>query len=142
LKTGVDECGERTVPGTQGQIYEWSLNGSQFGVMFMPPKTFCSEEQPEAEQYGKWQPKKWGNSRRAGLAAGMTILQNGDSEGCLSFDPTNKGHLKLAIKIAGVRPKRRMSPEQVAAGAARLALARQKRQIPVLDPQQEAPLGV
>jgi hypothetical protein len=135
LKTGIDECGERIVPGTRGQVYEWSLDASKFGVMFMPRKT-------TAEPWGKWSPKRWGNFRRAGVAAGMTILQNGDSEGCLAFDPANKTQFKLAVKIAGVRPKRRVSPEQAAAGSARLVVARQRRQNSSLDPQQEALLGV
>jgi hypothetical protein len=130
LKTRREDCGDFIdviITGNQGQIYEVSLDGSKFGVMFMPPKT-------ATEPWGRWCPKRWGNFRRAGIAAGMTILQNGDSEGCLQFDPTDKAQSTLAIRIAGVRPKRRVSPETAAAGAARLALSRQKGQ----KPQQEA----
>jgi hypothetical protein len=130
LKTKTDDCGEQIIPGKQGQIYEYSLDGSKFGVMFMPPKT-------STEPLGKWCPKRWGNFRRAGIAVGMTVLQNGDSEGCLQFDPANKAHVKLAIKIAGAKTKRRVSPETAAASAARLALVRQKAQ----ESRQEAPLG-
>ena len=110
LKTQREDCGdflEVLVPGKQGQIYEWSLDGSKFAVMFMPPKTVT-------EPSGKWCPKRWGSFRRAAQVIGMTILQNGDSEGCLRFDPTNSEQVKLALRIAGIRPKRRVSPEQVA----------------------------
>jgi hypothetical protein len=53
---------------------------------------------------------------------GMTVRQNGDSEGALSFDGSNPAHAKLAIKIAGVRPKRQLSAERLATLKARGAL--------------------
>lgn len=45
----------------------------------------------------------------------------GDSEGCFEFDSNDKAHVKQALKIAGVRPKRVVSPEQAMILAARLA---------------------
>ena len=111
LKTKTDECGETIIAGKQGQIYECSDH--EFGVMFMPPKT-------SSEPWGKWCPKKWGNFKRAALALGMTLRQNADSEGCLSFDPANREQSKLAIKIAGARPKRQISDLQKAAMVAKL----------------------
>jgi hypothetical protein len=39
----------------------------------------------------------------------MTLLQNGDDEGALSFDPTNRKQAALAIKVTGARPKRQLS---------------------------------
>src|SRR4051794_17717823 len=81
LKTKTDDCAEKLVAGKQGQIYEYS--DSELAVLFMPPKTV-------KDPWGKWTPKTWGNFRRAGLAAGMTLQQNCDSEGALSFDPANK----------------------------------------------------
>jgi hypothetical protein len=56
----------------------------------------------------------------------MTVRQNGDSEGCLSFDPDNKEHIRLAMKLAKVRPKRTISPERAAAMVATLAKFRSK----------------
>jgi hypothetical protein len=41
----------------------------------------------------------------------MTVRQNGDDEGAVSFDPANKEQASLAIKLIGARPKRRLSPE-------------------------------
>ena len=121
LKTKMDECGELIILGRQGQLYEY--NNAELGVMFMP---------------GSWTPKTWGNFKRAGLAIGMILRQNGDSEGCLSFDPKDREQVELAIKAAGVRPKRRVSPEQRALMAERLALARQNRS----EPQEEGVLSV
>ena|SRR5215469_4955739 len=99
LKMRCDECGESIIPGRQGQIYKY--DGAELGVMFMAPR-------------GRWRPKMWNKFRKAALAIGMTLRQNGDSEGCLSFDPANDAQAKLAVKIAGVRPKRRVSPEEIA----------------------------
>lgn len=106
--------------GRQGQIYEY--DSERLGVMFMPPPT-------NEDKWGKWCPKRWGNFRRTGEALGMIVTQNGDSEGCMAFDPANKAQVKLAIKIAGARSKRQMSPE----GLAKLAIARQKLQKPLLE---------
>ena len=100
-----DECGESIIPGRQGQIYEYG--DGELGAMFMPTPT-------KDDRWGKWCPRTWGNFKRAALAIGMTLRQNGDSEGCLSFDPANDAQARLAIKIAGVRPKRRVSPEEIA----------------------------
>jgi hypothetical protein len=42
----------------------------------------------------------WNARRDAAVEAGMTLLQNGDLEGTLSFDPANPKQAKLAIKIS------------------------------------------
>lgn len=105
LKTRRDECGELIIPGKQGQLYEYS--SEKLGVMFMPPKT-------KDEPWGKWTPRTWNNFKRSALSVGMSVLQNGDSEGCLAFDPNDRAQVKLAIKIAGARVKKQLSPEQIA----------------------------
>jgi hypothetical protein len=46
--------------------------------------------------------------------AGATVRQDGDAEGAVSFDPTNPTLARLAIKYAGVKPKRRSSEKQLA----------------------------
>lgn len=58
-------------------------------------RALCDPGQPGAREPGrvvpgKWTPKTWGDLKRAGLAAGMTLRQNGDSEGCMSFDPKGR----------------------------------------------------
>lgn len=60
MKTRRDDCGETIVAGRQGQIYEYSK--TELGVMFMPPPT-------KDDSWGRWCPKRWGNFRRAALAA-------------------------------------------------------------------------
>jgi hypothetical protein len=128
LKVKRDDLGDAIIVGKQGHLYKFST--TELGVMFMPPRT-------ESEPWGRWCPKTWGNFRRAAVAAGMTLRQNGDSEGCLSFDPTSKEQTKLAIKIAQVRSKRQRTPEQVAKFVAATQDARSK----ALDPLQKGVLG-
>ena len=128
LKVRRDDHGDTTILGKQGHLYEYSA--TELGVMFMPPRT-------ESEPWGRWCPKTWGNFKRAAAAAGMTLRQNGESEGCLSFDPKNNEHAKLAIKIAKVRPKRQPTPDQVARFLAAVQNARSK----ALDPLQKGVLG-
>jgi len=110
-----DDCGDAIILGKNGHIYEY--NGTELGVMFMPPRI-------KGEPWGRWCPKTWGNFKRAAVAAGMTLCQNGDTEGCLSFEPNNKEQAKLAMKIAKVRPKRQRTPEQVARFVAAIQGAR------------------
>ena len=129
LKVKRDDLGDTIIPGKQGHVYEYSA--TELGVMFMPPRT-------QAEPWGRWCPKTWGNFKRAAVAAGMTVRQNGDSEGCLSFDPKNNEQAKLAIKIAKVRPKRQRTPDQVA----RFVAAIQNVRFKALDPLQKGVLGV
>jgi hypothetical protein len=88
--------------------------------MFMSPRT-------EAEPWGRSCPKTWGSFKRAAAVAGMTLRQNGDSEGWLSLAPQNNEQAKLAIKIAKVCPKRQRTPEQVARFVAAIQKTRFRR---------------
>lgn len=85
------------IVGRTGQIYDHG--DGLLAVMFLPAN-------------GAWMPKKWGCARRACVAAGMTLLQNGDVEGSLSFDPESDEQSNLAIKVAGIKARRRLSDEQ------------------------------
>jgi hypothetical protein len=40
---------------------------------------------------------RWNRARAAFIAAGMEITQNGDYEGCATFDPGNATQVKEAI---------------------------------------------
>jgi hypothetical protein len=71
-------------------------------------------------------PRQWHSLARQALAAGMVMRQNGDAEGCLSFDPSNARQARLAIRISGAKVKRQLSDAQKAAKAAILADARTK----------------
>jgi len=102
LRTKRDRDGLPTVPGRLGHVYEGFPQG--LGACFLPPTP--------KDHWGKWTPKAWGNFRRAGLAVGMTVLQNGDSEGCLMFDPANPEHVTIVRKALGLKVRRRMSEER------------------------------
>ena len=112
LKANGNGCGEVTIKGRWGQIYEYG--SGKLGVMFMPPPT---KEKP----WGIECLRKWNGLRCKATAAGMELVQNGDSEGCLTFDPADKAQALLAIKIAGCRPKKQLSAVQVAKMIATLA---------------------
>jgi hypothetical protein len=83
-----------TIPGRYGNIYEYS--STELGVIFIPstPRTWL-----------------WNTLKDRAQAAGMTLRQCGDSEGAFSFDPSNEEQCRLALKIAGTRKWRQLSPE-------------------------------
>jgi hypothetical protein len=91
--------------GRQGQVFEYSEN--ELGVMYSPGLK-------NGRGVGSWHPKVWNAFRRQAVSSGLTVRQDGDSEGCLSFDPANTEQAHLALKIARVRPKRVLSPEHKA----------------------------
>src|ERR1700739_4285977 len=49
---------------------------------------------------------RWPRVRKKCVAGGMTLRQNGDDEGTLSFDPGNPKQSALAIKVTSARRKR------------------------------------
>ena len=119
LKTARQAIGEgeeeTTIPGRQGQIYE--VEEGQLAVLFSAPS--------KTDPAGRWCPKIWGNFKRAALPLGMVLLQNGDTEGCMSFNHKDKEQIKMALSIAKCRPKRAVSSERLAQMVATLAKARQ-----------------
>jgi hypothetical protein len=84
----------------QSHIYEW--DDTELAVMFITPVT-----KPARTFY-------WRKYRDSGIAAGMRLVQNGDAEGCLGFDPTRPDQVKIALKLAGVKKKRQISQKQAA----------------------------
>lgn len=102
VRIKLDEELEAIVLAKHGQIYDYG--SGRFGVMFM----FDT-------------PKPWNNRRRECEAAGMRVIQDGDTEGTLLFDPENREQAKTAIRLVGARQKREMTPEQRKAAVERLA---------------------
>lgn len=96
-----DEEGEAIVLAKHGQIYGYSAH--KFGVMFMLPTE-----------------RHWNNRRRECEAAGMEVIQDGDTEGTLLFDPENRDQARTAIRLVGAYRKVQLSPEQRAAKAEQL----------------------
>lgn len=113
-----DSCGDSIIPGRErlnrvedrSHIFDYE-NGEHFGVSAM----FGSA-------------KKWGNARRKMEAAGFLVRQNGDTEGIALFNPRDKTQARLALKVAGVKARRTLSPERKEALAKVLAQARAVRQ--------------
>lgn len=62
-------------------------------------------------------------TRRRLELAGCLLKQNSDTEGCLTFDPTNAEQVQVVIKAAGLKARRTASPERLAL----LASARLRR---------------
>ena len=54
----------------------------------------------------------WKNAKKRLLGIGFTLLQDGETEGVLVFSPTDPVQVAAAIKIAGLKKHRRISPEQ------------------------------
>src|SRR5439155_17403022 len=71
---------------------------------------------------------RWNRARAAFIASGIDVTQNGDTEGCATFDPENATRAKIAMLHAKVKMKRQVSPERREAMIANLARARQDRQ--------------
>jgi len=62
------------------------------------------------------------------VAAGFEIRQDGDCEGSALFDPHDREQVKLALKLAGIRTRRELSPEKKAILVARLTAGREMKQ--------------
>ena len=89
-------CNDSVILGSRGEVYQYGPN--ELGLMILPKGANPT-------------PRLWNRFRTKCQAAGMSLLQNGDAEGALSFDPENDEQARLAIKAAGIRPKRKLSAE-------------------------------
>jgi len=58
--------------------------------------------------------QKWNRARKALLALGCKVKQDGDTEGCLTFDPANEVQATAVIRFAGLKRRRIASPAQLA----------------------------
>jgi hypothetical protein len=73
----------------------------------------------------------WNNRRKACEAAGMEVLQDGDTEGTLLFNPEDKIQSRTAIRLVGARQKRQLSPEHREAATERLRRFRESAPNPL-----------
>jgi hypothetical protein len=120
LKLRIDVDETRIIPGRVGQIY--AHDPARLGVMYLPPRAKTSE--------------MWTNRKKACLAVGMLVHQDGDREGCLLFDPRNAAQAKLAIQVAGLKRKRIMSPAQME------SLAKAQSRSPICKPGVGSTVGI
>lgn len=81
------------INGRHGHLYEY--DDDRLAVIFMGASTGTAN-----------------NRRKACIAAGMEITQDGDWEFAASFNPEDRKQASLAIKVARVKTKRVLSPEQ------------------------------
>lgn len=95
LKVKLDACRFFIIPGRRGHIYEGFDNG--LGVYL---------DYPTARTYNF--------AAKLLLASGLVQRQDAECEGCFVFDPANSTQVRAAIRYAKVKPKREMSPEQLA----------------------------
>ena len=108
LKVRRAEDGDHIITGKLGHIYQH--DSETLGLMFMPGK-----------------PRLWPRARRRLEAVGFVIWQDGDHEGSVLFDPSNRTQARLALKVVGAKRKRSLTPEQRAAKTAILEKARAAR---------------
>ena len=118
-----EDDGTDIIPGRPSFSHIYGYSDDELGVIYVSYKTVLDPARP----------RLWHSYSKQAIAAGMTLRQNGESEGAFSFDPENQEQAKLAIRIAGVKAKRWMSPEQRAAKAAILATARSAKAIATLS---------
>lgn len=84
------------IPGKRGHLYAFS------------------DTRMAATAYGpETSPKKWGRLRREGLDIGLVLVQDGDEEGTMTFDPGNRAQVRLVLKLLGVKRRRTCSPAQL-----------------------------
>lgn len=111
LKITNDDCGDAIISGKHGHIYEYG--SGKLGVCVL-------------SRLGN--AYRWNRIRKTFTLAGFEIVQNGDYEGCATFDPENVDQARTAIRCAGVKPKRQVNPEARQTMIANLARARQVKQ--------------
>jgi hypothetical protein len=102
LRVTKDACGDAVIAGRmyESNIYEWSLDGSKFGVMFITD----GKKAPRTGLFKRF--------KVACLAVGMKPIEIGDAEGAFIFDSMNKEQAKVAIKGIRARVRRQLTPEQ------------------------------
>ena len=113
LKIKEDECHDQVIPGRLGDIWEYGPGSMAVAIY---------EDLPDREITKR----KWTHCKKACLGVGMTLVQDGDREGTLLFDPGNAEQVAVAIKVLGIKKRRIMSPAQTE------ALARARESSPIM----------
>jgi len=95
VKTRRHIDGTVIIPGRLGHVYE--LDEEQLAVLLTLPSV-----------------RHWTFARARLIADGFAIVQNGDSEGCAAFCPSDVSQARAAIREAKIRPRRLCSAGQLA----------------------------
>lgn len=109
VKVKRDECNDAVVIGKRGNVFD-GFNGGRLGVCLL----FATAH-------------KWNRVRTALQASGFAVRQNGHTEGCATFDPSNKEQARLVLKVVGVRTQRQAIAPSAAQLAARAAFVQRRR---------------
>ena len=109
LKPSQDDCNNPIIPGKVGHIFEGFGEGL-LGV-------YVDAETPRA----------WTYAQRKLVAAAMRVKQDGDTDGVAIFDQANRAQARVALKVAGIKTKRKAAPPSPAQLAARTAFADRRR---------------
>ena len=88
------EDGTSVIPGRKGKSHLFEHDHGVLGVLVMPEAGTAH-----------W----WNAARVAFLRAGMEITQDCDGEGAATFDPENPEQVRLVLKYADVKRRRRAS---------------------------------
>jgi hypothetical protein len=94
------EDGTSIIPGRKGVSHIYEYGDHLMAVLIMPESGSGHV---------------WNAAKSAFIKAGMKICQNGDHEGAATFDPNNVQQVKLAMRYAGIRRPRPVSPKQAEA---------------------------
>ena len=132
LKGRRDSCDEPIIPGkprqlkrAEDRLHIYDNGDGRFGLCYVQVGSKAS--------VGKYH-----NVQKKLLAAGFIQGQKGDAEGTFLFNPADTQQAKLAIKVAGCRQRRVLSPEEyqeLQGRGLRLALIRS-------NPKENTHLGV
>jgi hypothetical protein len=109
VKIKRDDCNDPIIPGKVGHIGD----GYSGGLL----SVYVDAETPRA----------WTYAKRKLVAVGMRIKQNGDADGVVMFDPANLTQVRIALKVAGIKTKRKAAPPSPAQLAARAMFADRRR---------------
>ena len=96
LNTRIDRDGTLIVPGRLGHLYQH--DEQSLGVLIMPPHVRA---------------RCWTLTRRRLASLGFRVTQDGDAEGAALFAASDPEQARAAIKAAGVKRRRQLSPAQV-----------------------------
>ena len=104
LRVRRDECGDPIVVGKLGELYQH--DDGLVGLVLMSP----NGDDPKLDNTLR-------SRMRKALREGLELVQQGDYESSLLFNPQDHAQAKLAIRLVGVKPKRRarLSPAFIAA---------------------------
>jgi hypothetical protein len=94
------EDGDPAIVGKYGHVH--AHGDGRFGLLFMPGKV-----------------RLWAYAKRRLEAGGLLIWQDGDEEGSALFDPGNPAQARVALKVVGVRRRRRAGGRPLTSDRAR-----------------------